>query len=414
MSARAGPKRVKISAAPLARCPGRCSRGEETAFRMAIACVPDHQAPAASRQRAAAGARQADQARLRALARLSADWFWELDAALRFSHCEGAMRRPFGLLPAQLLGRTCEQAAADAPDPQPLLQLGAACRAGAPIVGLLLRAKARNGRARWLRVDAEPVERGPVGAPRYVGTLRDVTEQQRTQREGARALARAEQGQDRLNSVLDALAAGVVVRDLRRVAYCNQAFAHLLGYPAAQALAGRPVEEFVHADDLAASRAGYRATLAGMPPQPAARTLLRADGGAVRALVSPVRVSWGGLPQVLAVVQPLDAGGHAMAGQDAVAREVRSLLRHEGRFVSRQLAHTLHEELGSDLAGISLLLGSLLVRAQQGELSAAALAEALVQPLTLVTQAIVQVRDLARSLEPGGPLPLAPDGPVER
>ena len=379
---------------------------------MAIACAPDNQATAAVRRRGGADARQAEQARLRALARLSADWFWELDGALRFSHCEGAMRRPFGLTPAQLLGRSCEQAAADAPDPQPLLQLGAACRAGAPITGLLLCVKARNGRVRWLRVDAEPVERGAVGAPSYVGTLRDVTEQQRTQREGGRAATR--QGQDRLNSVLDALTVGVVVRDLRRVAYCNQAFARLLGYPEARGLAGRPVEDFVEAGDLAASRAGYRATLAGITPQPAARTLLRAGGGVVRALVSPVRVTWGGLPQVLAVVQPLDVDGQATPGQEGRAREVRSLLRHESRFVSRQIAHTLHEELGSDLAGISLLLGALMVRAQQGELPADALAEALVQPLTLVTQAIVQVRDLARSLEPGGPLLLAHEGLGQR
>jgi PAS domain-containing protein len=150
------------------------------------------------------------EARFRALAELSSDWYWEQDAEYRFTRLEG--RNVAGHdsdLAARLIG-------------QPRWGSELECEGGwrahralldarQPFYNVLMWRKARDGNLRYVRISGEPVFNAAGGFTAYRGVGHEVTAEKRgelllrLEHEAARALAMATDAAGGVRGVLRAL-----------------------------------------------------------------------------------------------------------------------------------------------------------------------------------------------------------------
>ncbi len=120
---------------------------------------------------------QESEARFRDFAESAADWFWEMDAALRFTHVSEGLVRNTGIEAAQLLGRTRREAfgAYDAGD-EKWRRHEEVLRARRPFEDFEFAVQAPDGGTRMVSVSGKPIFDHDGAFQGYRGAGRDITE----------------------------------------------------------------------------------------------------------------------------------------------------------------------------------------------------------------------------------------------
>ncbi len=127
------------------------------------------------------GRLQASEARFRALTELSSDWYWEMDAGLRFTRVEyGAQTLRPDLLPARdLIGRQRWELDIEVVDPPTWDEHRALLLARRPYRDLLTRKRDFDGDYVYVASSGDPVFDGSGAFAGYRGVSKDVTAQVR-------------------------------------------------------------------------------------------------------------------------------------------------------------------------------------------------------------------------------------------
>jgi PAS domain S-box-containing protein len=227
------------------------------------------------------------QRRFEAMLNIAADWYWEQDAQLRFTHVSDGMRAALGPTEA-VLGRTRWElpGAQDSGVDWDAHRADLAARR--PFRNLLVRRSGADGAIVWASISGEPQfdPRGRFAG--YWGVARDVTAEVQAQR--ARELS-----ERRFRELFDRTPSAVILHRRGRVVLVNQAAVTLFGYPSAPAMAGLALTQLNHAESRAFS-AQRIAALEDMPVGASVPTaeirMQRADGGElfVQAFVTRIEL----------------------------------------------------------------------------------------------------------------------------
>jgi len=235
----------------------------------------------------------------------------------------------------------------------------------------------RGGRWRWIRNRGYVVRYGK-GRKRLMGVCVDVDERKNTE-------AALEHSRRSLEALAATAPIWMIVADRDGlIEFLNRPFS--AAGPSPAAARGRPVTELIDNPDEAARIAALWRTIAA-DGRPQAHSMLLGDGRAINLWANPVREA-----------------GHVV-GIAAVALDVSERRDRERDLLDavtaeqQRFGHDLHDGLGQELTGISLLLKSLALRADK---EAPALVPALREVLEHTNAAIATSRAVARGASPVG------------
>ena len=202
--------------------------------------------------------------------------------------------------------------------------------------------------------------------------------------------------QQLLQAMVEGIKTGVVICNDTVVIYANPELGRLLGYGEEESLAGMAISDLVADSDqlLAAQR---RKAVAAGRRIPTGWIKFKGKGGVlVQMMPNLSRVFWNGQPHFI-------IAANRASDQDLLEIQVRKTrARYERLLVTElerrqaDMARELHDSLGSELAGMALMLGSLKgLRAQDAELHVR-----LDQVLAQLQVAVDLTRGMARGLMP--------------
>ena len=182
--------------------------------------------------------------RLRDYAEAAADWFWEMDAELRFTRMQASSQLPDSYSGADFIGRHLHEIAglaATNADWQPLFDL---LEARLPFRDVRLSFRSDERGALHLSVSGLPVFDRAGRFEGYRGIGRDLTLLMRAEADLAEKTAL-------LRATLDSMDQGLLVLDgERRIRLWNDRLCQLFGLAADTLMLGRPVAELREADLL--------------------------------------------------------------------------------------------------------------------------------------------------------------------
>jgi len=260
------------------------------------------------------------EARFRSLTELSADWYWELDEALRMKSITGRVEESSGMAPGAMAGKRRWELEGVAPVSGSWEEHRSALEARRPFRDLQLRRVLPNGSVRYALVSGEPVFDDAGAFRGYRGVGRDVTAELRAEQ----ALRDSEQ---LFAHLFHSSPQAMVLSRLsdQTLTEVNAAWCRLSGVPRDEAI-GRALPELDLLDNPEA-REGIQRGLE--------------SGGAVRDVELRYRRRGGGMAEVLysgAVVEL--RGERCVVGslvdvteRNRVERELReSRERHEAMF----------------------------------------------------------------------------------
>ncbi len=165
--------------------------------------------------------------KLKTYAEMSADWFWEQDADLRFVHDSNI---PLTTLPTDV-GKTRWDFADPAMDPRRWEAHKADLAARRPFRDFRWERIGIDGVRRYLSTNGDPILNARGDFIGYHGTGRDISSSVRAATELHEAKDRAEQAESLLQDAVDSMSEGVVIYDSQdRLILCNDAYRRL--YPA--------------------------------------------------------------------------------------------------------------------------------------------------------------------------------------
>ncbi|MEJ5231199.1 MAG: PAS domain S-box protein [Geminicoccaceae bacterium] len=159
--------------------------------------------------------------RLRDFAETASDWFWEMDAELRFSWMSDSVRTRFGFDPAWHYGKTRMEIAATEADREVALRIQELMLRREPFRDVEYCRRSPTG-DHWLRISGKPVFDAAGRFLGYRGTGRDVTELKRA--ETARRVA-----EERYRRLVEQSPDGVVIHREGRLLFANAKAIEILG-----------------------------------------------------------------------------------------------------------------------------------------------------------------------------------------
>ena len=249
------------------------------------------------------------------------------------------------------------------------------------------RIQSSSGDWRWVNVRTRVIERNAAGrALRIVGACIDVDSRRR-----------AEQTLRTQAMILETMREGVVLVNLDgRVEFTNPAFDRMFGRTSGE-LAGMSVPELFGNRQVQSPTLGLQALL-DLHSRGGKRDMLfhRRDGSQFAGEVLSAAIELSGEKRILVVVQDVSE-------RKQLESEIIEIANRE----RRRLGADLHDGLGQELTGISLMLRSLAKGAAPAAFDGA---PELNEIITLVNHAIQSARKMALgispvTLEPGGLLP---------
>ncbi|MCR9074171.1 MAG: ATP-binding protein [Alphaproteobacteria bacterium] len=140
--------------------------------------------------------------RLRSLIAVSADWTWDQDDQLRFTHISESIRKVLSINPQDCIGKTRREAFPDALDSGGFAAHEKLQARRAPIRSLRLRHRIENGEYRYIEIDGDPVFDSAGIFRGYRGVGRDISFQVEAERE-------ATETQRRFLSAIEARSEGI-------------------------------------------------------------------------------------------------------------------------------------------------------------------------------------------------------------
>jgi PAS domain S-box-containing protein len=230
---------------------------------------------------------------------VAADWYWETDAQLRFTHVSEQVAGGSGLAADQRLGKRPWEIDGFGADDDEMDAHRADLEAHRPFTDLLLRRVGRDGRARWLSASGRPRfdERGKfIG---YWGVGRDISAEHEAElARGATEL--------RYRELFARSPSPLVLHRGGRVLDANGAALALFGAGGADALVGRPLLDFYDASDgsreLAARRAARLDALPSGEATPPQRFGVRTLAGRLMTVqVTSVKVDAEDGPAIMSI-----------------------------------------------------------------------------------------------------------------
>ncbi len=163
---------------------------------------------------------RASEQRFRSLTQLSADWYWEQDAQLRFTYVSSGGRGKAALPPGELLGKSRFELDLEWGSETARQEHMATLQAHRPFRDVLVH---HAGTGQWVMVSGEPVFDARGEFTGYRGVGRDVTSQKQTEHELA-------EGGKFLDALISAIPTPVTVKDREhRYIHVNDAFCQLAG-----------------------------------------------------------------------------------------------------------------------------------------------------------------------------------------
>ena len=217
--------------------------------------------------------------RFRSLTNLSSDWFWEQDAAYRFTRLEG--RKVAGgdeQARAAMIGKCCWDRDLEVEGGWPAYR--ARLEARATFHDVLMWRRTGDGETRYVRISGEPVFDANGRFTGYRGVGRDVTAQRRAEQS-------LRESEERFRRTFELAGSGVAHLGMdRRFLRVNRKLCEIFGY-SEQELIGRSVLDVSHADDLPATNAErerlYRGDIDSLRLE---KRYLRPDGSVVWAALT--------------------------------------------------------------------------------------------------------------------------------
>lgn len=230
-----------------------------------------------------AAALRASEERFQDFAETASDWFWEMDAELRFSWISDSVRTLFGLEPAWHYGKTRLELAATPADREVAERVQDLMLRREPFRDFEYCRRSPAG-DHWLRISGKPVFAADGTFLGYRGTGRDVTELVR-QRQAARA------AEERYRRLVEVAPVGLLVHREGRIVLANGAAAAILGATLPEELIQRPALELVAPEDRARiARRARRLLERGGTTPPTEITMTRLDGTPVEVETAGVAI----------------------------------------------------------------------------------------------------------------------------
>jgi len=196
-----------------------------------------------------------DETHLRDYAEAAADWFWEMDAGLRFSYMSESTQLPASGAARAFIGKRLIDIAAEDGDGKRRQSLTDLLEARLPFRDIRLRCREGNGLTRHLSFSGLPIfdSRGEFSGYRGIG--RDLTLLVRAETHAAVA-------QDRLLEAIESIAECFMLLDAEdRLVLCNSRYREVNGAVAQWLVPGTPLKDI------------YRASLERGTVRPASGTL---------------------------------------------------------------------------------------------------------------------------------------------
>lgn len=274
-----------------------------------------------------------------------------------------------------------------------------------PVYYCEMRMRHRRGDWVWIGARGKVVARSPDGRARLMaGTHMDI---------GAVVALREEKQRQtaQLQALIDSAQIGMSVFDVDQSVYMNHAYAVLLGYDNVAQIMQLPVDAIVMPQDRARSRDRRRRVISGEHLPPAQLQLLGRDGRAIPVLASVSPVQWEGRSRGLSIVQAAGDRDLLAVQIDATRDRYNRLLSVQREQASARAVRDLRDSLGSDVTGVSLLLGALRARVTGGSAETSDLLAMIDRLQAQVGSMAVNSRRIAHGLMPvvmdAGGLPAA-------
>ena len=215
---------------------------------------------------------RANEARLRDVAELSSDWFWEQDASLRFSLMSDELYAKARLKPETTLGKLRWELPIVGLTEEQWRAHRATLERHEPFHDFVYEILNEAGERRWASISGKPLFDARGDFLGYRGTGRDITERKRAEEE----LRGAE---ERNRSLLAVTPDGVWIHCSGRIEYINDAMRKMLGYDRADEVVGRDIHEMFPPEERDALRARVNyTTTKGLPTPVMQAVMLRRDG----------------------------------------------------------------------------------------------------------------------------------------
>ncbi len=135
---------------------------------------------------------RAQETRFKDFAATASDWYWEMDADLRFSYFSERFEEISGVAPEKLLGKTRAETGIPDVDPQAWEQHLQDLAAGRPFRDFVHPRSKANGETVWLSISGQPQINAQGVFQGYRGTGRDITRQVHDREMLARAKTEAD------------------------------------------------------------------------------------------------------------------------------------------------------------------------------------------------------------------------------
>ena len=170
------------------------------------------------------------EARFRAIAELSSDWYWEQDENLRFVRPLTPMEGQQDVVPETFYGKTRRETSGVVFDEPQLSELEAICAARQPYRDFEIGRRYLDGPKRYVQLSGEPIVDAAGRFTGYRGIGKDITERKRA--EAHLRLAA---------SVFDHSQEGIMITDAdANIVSVNKRFTQITGYSAAEAIGRKP------------------------------------------------------------------------------------------------------------------------------------------------------------------------------
>lgn len=204
-----------------------------------------------------------------------------------------------------------------------------------------------------------------------------------------------------LQAMVEGIDIGVMISDSDSIVYMNASLRRMLGY-GPESLEGKVVSDVYTAEGYAQKLVRRQSLQKGVALPVELSDMLRKDGTTVRMTLNTSLVGWNGRAHYITTGTPLSEQEMFEAQIRASQSRFERVLISELEAQQAHIARELHDSLGSELAGLSLMLGS---SKSISATQAPGMAHHFDLALEQVKMAVEVSRALARGLTPVGELP---------